>query len=142
MALDDRTIFQSSQPFLYSFVRAAGNGIFAGFHTFHIHAHIAIDAEPVFRAAASDVGRVRASNHRLGRDAACVHTGPAKLVAFDDSDWLARVRKSRRQGRACLARPDDDCVEPLHCSQRAPSMLNLPFFAASSGVFTSWRATM
>jgi hypothetical protein len=66
----------------------------------------------------------------------------AKLVAFDDGNCFARRRKTRSQGRACLARPDDDCLEALHCTQRAPSMWSLPSFAASSGVFPSWRATM
>ena len=61
------------------------------------------------------MGRVGAGNHRLGRDAARVHTSAAKLVTFDDGDAPACVRKSRSQGRACLARPDDDCVEvPRH----------------------------
>jgi len=101
MALDDRAIFQSSQPFLYSIVRAAGNGIFVGFHTFHIDAHIAIDAEPVFRASASDVGCVGAGNHRLGRDAACVHAGAAKLVAFNDGNCLpAAEKRAARDGPA------------------------------------------
>lgn len=142
MALDDRAIFQSSQPFLYSIVRAAGNGIFAGFQTFHIDAHIAIDAEPAFRASASDVGCVGAGDHRLGRESACVHAGAAELVAFNDGNCFARRRKTRSQGRACLTRPDDDWVEAVHCNQRAPSMWSLPSFAASSGVFPSWRATI
>ena len=79
------------------------------------------------------MGRVRAGDHRLGRDASRVHTGAAKLVAFDDGDRLARGRKPRRQGRACLARPDDDGVEVLHAAS-APSIWSLPSLAASSGV--------
>ena len=59
--------------------------------------------------------RVRAGNHRLCRDAARIHAGAAKLVTFDNGDCLACGRKPRRQGRACLARPDDDGVEmPRH----------------------------
>ena len=42
-------------------------------------------------------------------------------------------RKPRRQGRACLARPDYDGVEVLHAA-RAPSIWSLPSSAASSGV--------
>ena len=70
--------------------------------------------KPYSAASAGDMGRVRAGNHRLGRNAARIHTGTAKLVTFDDGNGLARSRKPRSQGRACLARPDDDCVEVLH----------------------------
>jgi len=87
------------------------------------------------------MGRVSAGNHRLRGNASRIHTRTAELVAFDDGDCLARSRKSRRQGRACLARPDDDCVEVLHAASTR-STLSLPSFAASSGLFPSWRATM
>ena len=115
MTLDDHAIFQSSQPFLYSFVRAAGNGIFAGFHTFHIDAHIAIDNKTIFGASASNMGGVRAGNERLCRYTSRIHTGATKLVAFNNGDRHARCRKPRSQRRACLAGPDDDCIEmPQH----------------------------
>ena len=59
--------------------------------------------------------RVRAGNHRLCRDASCIHTGAAELVTFDDGYGLARGREPLREGGPCLARPDDDCVEvPRH----------------------------
>src|SRR5262245_33731487 len=65
MALDDRTIFESSQPFLYALVRPSGNFILACFNTFHINADIAIDNKTIFGASASKVGDVGAGNERL-----------------------------------------------------------------------------
>src|SRR2546428_10053786 len=65
MALGDRTIFQSSQPFLYAPVRAPGNFILACFNTLHIDADIAIDNKTIFGTSASNMGRVRAGNERL-----------------------------------------------------------------------------
>ena len=115
MALDDRTIFQSSQPFLYAPVRPSGNFILACFDTFHVDAHIAIDSKTIFGASASNMGRVRAGNERLCRDTSRIHTCATKLVAFNNGDCHARGRKPRSQRRACLAGPDDDCIEmPRH----------------------------
>jgi hypothetical protein len=54
-------------------------------------------------------------------------------VTLNDGDCSARVRKSRSQGRARLARPDDDGVEVLYAAS-SPSMWRLPSLAASSGV--------
>lgn len=48
-------------------------------------------------------------------------------MTFDDGDCLARAREPRRQGRACLARPNDDGVEVLHAVS-APSMWRLPYW--------------
>src|SRR5947207_13057985 len=60
MALEDRAILKSSQPFLYAPVRPPGNFILACFNTLHIDADIAIDHKTIFGAAASNMGRVRA----------------------------------------------------------------------------------
>src|SRR5262249_43417971 len=115
MALDDRTVGKSSQPFLYAFARASGNRVLACFDTFHIDAHITVDAETVFTASASNMGSVRTGNERLGRDASRIHTGAAKLVVFDNGERHARTRKPCSKRRACLTRPDDDCIEvPRH----------------------------
>ena len=111
MALDDRTILKSSQPFLYAVVRPSGNFILARFNTLHIDAHIAVDDKTVFGASASNMGRVRAGNERLRRYTSCIHTCATKLVAFNNGNSHARGRKPRSQRRACLARPDDDGVE-------------------------------
>src|SRR5262249_49343181 len=129
MALNDRTILQSSQPFFDSFVRASRDRILARFYTLHINSHVA-GGEPVSAAAPGYMGALGACNHRLCGDTARVHAVPAKFVAFDDSDRLSPSRKPRRQGRACLAGPDDDCVEVLHAAS-APSILSLPSWAAS-----------
>ena len=114
---------QSSTPLL----ERPGNCILACFDTFHIDAHIAVGGKAIFRAAASNMDRVRTGNHRLCRNASRIHAGAAKFVTFDDGDCLARTRKSRCQGRACLARPDDDCVEVLHAAS-APSMWVCPLW--------------
>jgi hypothetical protein len=111
MALDDRTIFKSSQRFLYAAVRPSGNFILACFNTLHIDAHIAIDNKTIVGASASNMGRVRAGNERLCRYASRIHTGATKLVAFDNGDCHARGRKPRSQRRAGLAGPDDDGIE-------------------------------
>ena len=117
MALDDRTMFKSSQPFLYALVRPSGNFILACFNTLHIDAHIAIDTKTIFGASARNMGRIRAGNERLCRNTSRIHTCAAKLVAFNNRDRHARVRKPRSQRRACLAGPDDDGVEiPRHRS--------------------------
>src|SRR5262249_29489031 len=104
----------------------------ARFYTLHINSHVAC-GETIFVASPSYMGSICACNHRLCGDTSRVHAGPAKFVAFDDSDRLSPSRKPRRQGRACLAGPDDDCVEVLHAAS-APSILSLPSWAASSGV--------
>src|SRR5438270_7685818 len=137
MALDDRAVSQSSQPFLYASVRPSGNRILACFHTLHIDAHIAGDSKTIFGASMGNVGCIRAGNHRLCRDAARVHTGAAKLVTFDDGDCLARTGEPRRQGRACLARPDDDGVEMLHCGNSLPDCSAAMYSAYQSGQFAS-----
>ena len=113
MALDDRTILQSSQPFLYALVRPSGHFILACFDTLHIDAHIAIDIKTIFGAPASNMSRVGAGNERLRRYTSSIHTCATKLVAFNDGDRHARGRKLRSQRRACLAGCDDDCVEML-----------------------------
>jgi hypothetical protein len=81
----------------------------------------------------SNMDRVRAGDRRLRRDAARIYTSAAEFVPFDDGDCLSCGRKPRRQGRTCLARPNDDGVEVLHAAS-APSMWSLPSLAASSGV--------
>jgi hypothetical protein len=111
MALDDRTIFEPSQPVLDAPVRPSGNFILACFDTFHVDAHTAIDNKTIFGASASNMGRVRAGNECLGRDTSRVHTGATKLVAFNNGDRHAGGRKPRSQRRACLARPNDDGIE-------------------------------
>src|ERR1043165_668778 len=111
MALDDGTVFQSSQPFLHTSVRPSGHFIFACFHTLHIDAHIAIDGKTILGTPASNMGRVRAGNERLCRDAARIHTGATKPMTFNNGDCHARCRKPRSQRRACLAGPDDDGIE-------------------------------
>src|SRR6266481_2663783 len=65
MALDHRTVFQSSQPFLYSPVRPSGNFILACLNTFHVDADIAIDNKTIFGTSARNMGRVGAGNERL-----------------------------------------------------------------------------
>jgi hypothetical protein len=62
--------------------------------------------------------------------------GATGLVTFDNCYRFARGGKSRRQGRACLARPYDDGVKVLHAAS-APSMWSLASLAASSGVLPS-----
>jgi hypothetical protein len=111
MALDHRTIFQSSQPFLYAPVRPSGNFILACFNTFHIDADIAIDSKTIFGTSASNMGRVRAGNERLCWYTSRIDTGATKLVAFNNGDRHARIRKPRSQRRTCLAGPDNDGIE-------------------------------
>src|SRR5439155_1963215 len=72
MALDDRTIFKSSQPLLYASGRLSADFIFARLNTFHIDAHLTIDLKAVFGAAASNMGRVRTGNERLCRYTSCI----------------------------------------------------------------------
>ena len=79
------------------------------------------------------MGGVGAGDHRLRWDATRIHTGAAELLTFDNGYRFARAGKSCRQGRACLARPNDDGLEALHAAS-APSMLSFASFAASSGV--------
>src|SRR6266536_5984808 len=120
MALDYGTIFKSSQPFLYALVRPSGNFILTCFNTLHVHAHIAVDIKTIFRTSAGDMGRVRAGHKCHGRDASRVHACAAKLVPFDNGDPHACCRKPRRQRRACLARPDDDCIVVVHWGNASP----------------------
>src|SRR5689334_11006268 len=61
VTLDDRTILRSTQPFLNSLIRPAGNSVLAGFHSFHVDAYIA-GCESVFRAAAGYMGGVCAGD--------------------------------------------------------------------------------
>ena len=71
-------------------------------------------AETIFRASAGNMDRIGARHQRLCRNASRIHAGAAKLMAFDNRDGFSGTRKPRRQRRARLARPDDDCVEVLH----------------------------
>src|SRR5262245_34668637 len=111
MALDERTVCQSSQPFLHTSVRPSGNFILACFHAFHVDAHIAVDSKTIFGTSAGNICRVRAGNERLCRDTSRIHTGATKLVTFNNGDCHARGREPRSQRRACLAGPDDDGIE-------------------------------
>src|SRR5438034_10785057 len=86
VALDDRAILKSAQPFLYAPVGASGNFILACFNALHIDAHIAIDNETILGASAGNMGRVRAGYERLCRYASGIHAGTAKLVAFHDGE--------------------------------------------------------
>src|SRR5215469_6714670 len=138
MALKDRTGFQYSQPLLYAAVRPSGNSVLARFHTLHIDAHIT-GSKTVLLAATGDMGRVCAGHQRLGRDTSGIHAGATEFVAFHDGDLHARTRKPRRQRRARLARPNDDCVVVIHCGgKRELSRRILATLAAPSGVFPSW----
>src|SRR4029077_16914419 len=115
MALDDSTIPETSQPFLYAPVRSSGDFILACFNTFHVDAYVAIDNETVFGASASNMGRVRTSNERLCRYASRIHACATKLVAFNNGDRHPPGPKPRSKRWACLAGSDDDCVEmPRH----------------------------
>ena len=70
--------------------------------------------------------RIGTRHERLCRDASRIHACAAKFMALDNGDGFAGTRKSRRQGRARLARPDNDCVEVLYRSgQRAPPYVDL-----------------
>ena len=113
MALDDRAIFHSSEPIPPLPCLTSGDFILAGFDSLHIDAHIS-SGETIFRSSASNMDRIGTRHERLCRDASRIHAGAAKFMAFDDGDGLAGSRKPRRQGRACLARADNDCVEVLH----------------------------
>ena len=137
LALNDRTICRSSEPFLHSLARPRGGCIFAGFDPLHIDAHIT-NGETIFRTSAGNMDRIGTRHERLCRGASRIHACAAKFMAFDNRDGFAGTRKPRCHGRARLARPDNDCVEVLHRSgQRAPSMWILPSLAASSGVLPS-----
>ncbi len=141
MALDDRTIFKSSHPFFHAPVRPSGNCILARFDTLHIDAHVAADIKTIFGASASHMGRVRARNHRLCRDTSRIHTGAAKLVAFNNGDCHARSRKPRSQRRPCLAGPDDDCVVVGHCGSSSPVCSRTVYSAYQSDQFGSAEPT-
>src|SRR5262249_19296683 len=81
----------------------------------HIDTHITVDGKTIFGASTGHMGRVGAGNEGLGRDTSRIHTGAAKLVAFNNGDGHARFRKPRTQRRARLAGPDDDGIEtPRH----------------------------
>jgi hypothetical protein len=64
---------------------------------FHIDADIAIDSKTIFGTSASNMGRVRAGNERLCWYTSRIHTGATKVVAFNNGDRHARVRKPRSQ---------------------------------------------
>src|SRR5258708_27867901 len=136
MALNDRAILESSQPFLYALVRPSGNCILTCFHTFHIDADITGD-ETIIVASAGNMGGVGAGYERLRWDASCIHTGATKLVTFDDGDCLACGRKPRPHGRACLAPPDDDCVEVPHSGSSLPFCSRTMYSAYPPGQFLS-----
>src|SRR5262249_10825711 len=89
--------------------------ILAGFDSLHIDAHIT-NGETIFRTSAGNMDRIGTRHERLGGDAPRIHACAAKFMAFDNSDGFAGTRKPRCQGRARLARPDNDCVEVLHRS--------------------------
>src|SRR5690348_7035267 len=73
MALDDRAMFESSQPFLYAFVRPSGDFVFPRLHTFHIDADVAIDEKAVFRTSTSGVSSVGTGHERLRWNTSCIH---------------------------------------------------------------------
>src|SRR5271165_3318630 len=145
MALNDAAILKSPQPFLDAPARPPGNFIFAGFDPLHIHAHVvlrlavraAIDSKTIFGTAAGHMGRIRAGHHRLGRGASRIHAGAAKLLPFNNGDSHARGRKPRRQGRASLARPDDDGVVVVHLGSSSPVCSRTMYSAYQSGQFAS-----
>src|ERR1041384_2287152 len=119
MAMNDRTILKSSYPVFHASVRSSGNFILACFYTFHVDANIAGDSKTILGASASHMRRVRASHERLCRYASRIHTGAAKLVAFNNGNSHARGRKPRSQRGACLAGPNNNGIEmPRH---EAPS---------------------
>ena len=131
MALNDRTICRSPEPLLHSLVRPRRDCILSGFDSPHIDAHIT-NGETIFRTSAGNMYRVGTRHERLCGDAPRVHACAAKFVAFDNRDGFAGTCKPRCQGRARLARPDNDCVEVLHCrGQCAPSMWLVPSLTAS-----------
>src|SRR3954463_683441 len=111
MALNNGTVLEPSQPVFNALVRLSGNCILACLHLVHVDAHIALDSEAVIGAAASNMGRVSAGDECLGRDTSGIHTGAAKLVAFDNGDGHACGSKPRSERGACLSGPDDDGIE-------------------------------
>jgi hypothetical protein len=134
VSLNDSTICCSSEPLLHSLAGPRGGCIFAGFHPLYIDAHIP-SGEAIFRASASSMDRIGTRHERLCRRASRIHAGAAKFIPFDNCDASAGTRESRCQGRARLARPDNDCVEVLRrIGQRAASIRILPYLATSSGV--------
>jgi hypothetical protein len=115
MALDDRTILESPQPFFYAPVRPSGDFILACPDTLHIDAHIAIDDKSKLSASTSNVACMRAGNERLCRNTPCVYACATKFAAFNNRDRLTRGRKACRQRWTSLPCPDDDCIKmPRH----------------------------
>ena len=121
VALNDRTIFRSSQPFLHSLAGSPGDCILARFDALYVDAHIT-SGETVFRPSAGNMDRIGTRHERLCRRASGIDTCAAKFIAFDNSDSFTGACKPCCHRRPRLAGADNDCVEMLHVRDRDRSV--------------------
>jgi hypothetical protein len=59
------------------------------------------------------MGNIGARDQSLGRNAAGVDAGATEVLALDDRDAQALLRKASGERWAGLAGPDDDCVKMI-----------------------------
>jgi hypothetical protein len=112
--LDDGAAGQPANPAFDAGARLARYVILARFDARHVDGDLAADRHAEIGGAARHVRGVGACHQRLRRDAAGVDTGAAEELALDDGEPHACLRQPGGEGRAGLARANDDGVVVVH----------------------------
>ena len=123
--LHDRAAGHAAQPLLDARTRIGGDGVGPRLDARHVDLDGAVEHDAVLAAAAREMGRIGARDHRLRRRAAGVDAGAAEEIPLDDGDRHFGPGEPIGERRAGLPGPDDDRIEPV--GHRA-----LPYSAASS----------
>ncbi len=116
MAADVGTALRVLQERLEPPAVVPGDLVLARFDFGHVDGDVA-RADAVVGTATGQVRGMRACHKGFGGDAAVVHAGAARQLAFDDRHSLTGCGQPQRQRRAGLACADDDRVELL-CHER------------------------
>ena len=105
-----RAVRRLLEPLLDGGSGLPGYCVLSGFDSLHVDAHAAVNHDAELGRTMRHVRGVRAGDHGLGGNAACVHARAAKKMALDDCHLHASRRQTLGQRRAGLACADDDSV--------------------------------
>jgi hypothetical protein len=109
LAPEEAQVLRPGDPLVEAVDRLLDDGILARLHRLHVDADRP-DLDAVVGGAPGDVGGAGARHQGLGRDAAIVDAGAAKVLALDQHRLHAGFGEADGERRCGLAAADDDRV--------------------------------
>ena len=110
MPSDEIDSRRSTHPGLNALARVHDDSVLAGLDARHVDLKVS-NRKSVFGTAPGLMHCSGARHHGLGRNAADVDAGAAIVATLDQRCFPSRFAAARDDGRACLARADDNRVK-------------------------------